>query len=360
MLSLVEPPVRTPRRRRDAPLAGVPYMLKDTWDTAGIRTTGGSRRHRARIPVTSAPAYTALLKAGAVLLGKSNIGDMAFSAESDNYLIGSTNNPVDVTRTSGGSTGGGAAAVATRDGRVRVGRPTSAGSIRIPAAFCGVVGLRLSAAPGPSRQRTSPACRRVFSLASGWGRSRAHVATCRRVLGAVPSLRREGAPAPRMQTDRAVIYGPGRLLARAWPSFAADARTALTRAGVSTDEPDGLPSPTEAAQAFDGYLCAHFHDLVGDEELSVAEGIVAATLGTFTRGRLDKRLHPKGAALFALVAFGRLTLFRDPARAAARVAKVRAAFRRVWERGTWSCPRRPRFRRRGTARPRSTSGCSPS
>ena len=333
MLSLVEPPVTDASAPPDAPLAGVPFVLKDTWDTAGIRTTGGSHRHRRRIPVTSAPAYTALLKAGAVLLGKSNIGDMAFSAESDNYLIGSTNNPVDVTRTSGGSTGGGAAAVASGMAAFEWGTDF-AGSIRIPAAFCGVVGLRLSAATWPVEAAHFPRVSPVFWPFLGMGPLARDVATCRRVLGAVPSLRREGAgPAPRMQTDRAVIDGPGRLLARAWPSFAADARTALTRAGVSTDEPDGLPSPTEAAQAFDGYLCAHFHDLVGDEELSVAEGIVAATLGTFTRGRLDKRLHPKGAALFALVAFGRLTLFRDPARAAARVAKVRAAFRRVWSAG---------------------------
>jgi Asp-tRNA(Asn)/Glu-tRNA(Gln) amidotransferase A subunit family amidase len=85
---------------------------------------------------------------------------------------------------------------------------------------------------------------------------------------------------------------------------------------------------------FDGYLCAHFRDFVGEDELSLREGVTAAFLGLASGGRFDKRLHPKGAALFALVALGSLTLFRDRAEATRKLEETRAAFRRVWDRGT--------------------------
>ena len=67
---------------KDGPLAGVPYVLKDVWDTAGIPTTGGSHRHRERVPDESSRIHVALQKTGAVMLGKSNLCDMAFSMES--------------------------------------------------------------------------------------------------------------------------------------------------------------------------------------------------------------------------------------------------------------------------------------
>jgi Asp-tRNA(Asn)/Glu-tRNA(Gln) amidotransferase A subunit family amidase len=138
-------------------------------------------------------------------------------------------------------------------------------------------------------------------------------------------------------TDHArqgVVYGPDLFIRRAWPTFNRDARAALTAAGVSTEAPHGLPSVAAAARAFDGYLCAHFGDFIGKDELSLRDGVSAALLGLATRGRLDKRLHPKGAALFSLVALGRATLFRDRVVAAKKLEAARAPFRRVWERGT--------------------------
>jgi aspartyl-tRNA(Asn)/glutamyl-tRNA(Gln) amidotransferase subunit A len=330
----VNPPVRDANAGPDAPLSGVPFVLKDTWDTAGIRTTGGSYRHRTRIPTESAPAYTALLRAGAVLLGKSNIGDMAFSAESDNHILGTTNNPHDLSRTSGGSTGGGAAAVASGMAAFEWGTDFG-GSIRIPAAFCGVVGLRLSAATWPVEQNHYPRVSPVFWPFLGMGPLAREVSMCRRVVSAVGSLRRNPErPAPRIARDRVVIYGPDLFIRRAWPTFQRDAETALTAAGVTTEAPDGLPSVAHAARVFDGYLCAHFGDFVGKEELSLREGVAAAFLGLASGGRLDKRLHPKGAALFTLVAIGRATLFRDRVVATKRLEQTRTAFRRVWERGT--------------------------
>ena len=333
MLTLVDPPISDANAPEDAPLFGLPFVLKDTWDTVGVRTTGGSYRHRARVPLESAPIYPALLKAGAVLLGKSNIGDLAFSAESDNYLIGTTKNPHDPSRTSGGSTGGGAAAVAAGMAAFEWGTDFG-GSIRIPAAFCGVVGLRLSAATWPVERAHFPRVSPRFWSFLGMGPLARDVATCRRVLAAVPSLRREGVgPAPLIEKNRVVIYPPDRLLRRAWPTFEQDATDALVRAGVKALRAQGLPSPTRAGRAFDGYLCAHFSDFVGADELSLFDGLVAAIVGAASGGRLDKRLHPKGAALFSLTALGRLTLFRDKARATRRLEEVRAAFRRVWDEG---------------------------
>jgi Asp-tRNA(Asn)/Glu-tRNA(Gln) amidotransferase A subunit family amidase len=334
VLTRVDPPFRDTSAPADAPLAGVPFVLKDTWDTAGIRTTGGSYRHRARVPTESAPPYTALLRAGAVLLGKSNIGDMAFSAESENHIIGRTNNPHDPSRTSGGSTGGGAAAVASGMAAFEWGTDFG-GSIRIPAAFCGVVGLRLSAATWPVETSHFPRVSPVFWPFLGMGPLARDVATCKRVLAAVTSLRREPrTPEPLITRDRVVVYGPDLFIRRAWPTFNRDARAALTAAGVSTEAPHGLPSVAAAARAFDGYLCAHFGDFIGKDELSLRDGVSAALLGLATRGRLDKRLHPKGAALFSLVALGRATLFRDRVVAAKKLEAARAPFRRVWERGT--------------------------
>ncbi len=269
-----------------------------------------------------------------MLLGKSNIGDMAFSAESDNHILGSTNNPHDPSRTSGGSTGGGAAAVAAGMAAFEWGTDFG-GSIRIPAAFCGVVGLRLSAATWPVERNHYPRVSPVFWPFLGMGPLAREVSTCRRVVSAVTSLRRASTDeAPRILRDRVVIYGPDLLNRRAWPTFKRDAETALTAAGVTTEEPDGLPSVSQAARVFDGFLCAHFTDFVGEDELSLREGVLAAFLGLASGGRFDKRLHPKGAALFTLVAIGRATLYRDRRVASERLERTRAAFRRVWERGT--------------------------
>ncbi len=333
VLTVVDPPVSDRSATAEAPLAGLPFVLKDTWDTAGIRTTGGSYRHRTRVPATSAPIYDALLRAGGVLLGKSNIGDMAFSAESDNYLIGTTRNPHDPSRTSGGSTGGGAAAIASGMAAFEWGTDF-AGSIRIPAAFCGIVGLRLSSSAWPVGPDHFPRVSPRFWPFLGMGPLSRDVATTRKVLSAVPSLRKGDVPVPRIDADRVELYAPGRLMQRSWPTFAADAARVLRGAGVRVNEGCRLPSVARAAQAFDGYLCAHFADLVGKEELSIFDGVIAAAVGSASRGRLDKRLHPKGAALFALVALGRITLFRDSKAATLRVQQIREAFQRVWDDGS--------------------------
>jgi aspartyl-tRNA(Asn)/glutamyl-tRNA(Gln) amidotransferase subunit A len=121
------------------PLHGVPISLKDLIDTAGIRTTAASRLWRDRVPTTSATVARRLEQAGAVLIGKCNLLEFAYGIVHPDY--GQCNNPWDVGRTSGGSSSGSAASVGAGLGWGSIGTDTG-GSIRIPAAYCGVVGLK--------------------------------------------------------------------------------------------------------------------------------------------------------------------------------------------------------------------------
>jgi aspartyl-tRNA(Asn)/glutamyl-tRNA(Gln) amidotransferase subunit A len=121
------------------PLHGVPISLKDLIDTADVRTTAASRLWRDRIPSRSATIARRLAEAGAVLIGKCNLLEFAYGIVHPDY--GQCNNPWDTGRTSGGSSGGSAASVAAGMGWGSIGTDTG-GSIRIPAAYCGVVGLK--------------------------------------------------------------------------------------------------------------------------------------------------------------------------------------------------------------------------
>jgi aspartyl-tRNA(Asn)/glutamyl-tRNA(Gln) amidotransferase subunit A len=121
------------------PLHGVPISLKDLIDTAGTRTTAASRLWRERVPEASATVARRLEQAGAVLIGKCNLLEFAYGIVHPDY--GQCNNPWDTGRTSGGSSSGSAASVAAGMGWGSVGTDTG-GSIRIPAAYCGVVGLK--------------------------------------------------------------------------------------------------------------------------------------------------------------------------------------------------------------------------
>lgn len=121
------------------PLHGIPVALKDLTDTAGVRTTCGSRILADHIPDKDAAVTTRLREAGAVLLGKTNLLEFAYGIVHPDY--GQTNNPWDLTRTSGGSSGGSAAAVAAGLCFAAFGTDTG-GSIRIPAAYCGVTGFK--------------------------------------------------------------------------------------------------------------------------------------------------------------------------------------------------------------------------
>ena len=123
------------------PLHGVPFTIKDTFDTAGVRTTRGSALFSDHVPTRDAAAVARLLAAGAVPIGKTNTPEFALWWETSNLVFGRTVNPHDPGRTAGGSSGGEAAAVASGMSAVGLGSDLG-GSIRLPAHYCGVVGLK--------------------------------------------------------------------------------------------------------------------------------------------------------------------------------------------------------------------------
>ncbi|MBI3669919.1 MAG: Asp-tRNA(Asn)/Glu-tRNA(Gln) amidotransferase subunit GatA [Acidobacteria bacterium] len=122
-------------------LHGIPVALKDNIWTRGIRTTAGSKILREFVPAQDATVVRRLQQAGAVLLGKTNLHEFAYGVTTNNPHFGPTRNPWDLTHIPGGSSGGSAAAVAAGLCFASVGSDTG-GSIRIPAALCGIVGLK--------------------------------------------------------------------------------------------------------------------------------------------------------------------------------------------------------------------------
>ncbi|MCM3874262.1 MAG: amidase, partial [Pyrinomonadaceae bacterium] len=129
--------------RGDPPgrLHGLPITIKDTIETADLRSTSGSVARAQFVPRVDAPAVARLRASGAIILGKTNVAEMAMDYTADNPVFGRTNNPHDASRTPGGSSGGEAAAIATCMSAGGLGSDL-AGSIRIPAHFCGIAGLK--------------------------------------------------------------------------------------------------------------------------------------------------------------------------------------------------------------------------
>ena len=124
-------------------LCGLPVMVKDLTPTAGVRTTFGSRRHADNVPSQDALIWARLKAQGAILLGKTTTPEFGMNGVTESALTGVTNNPWDVTRTVGGSSGGSAAALAAGFGPLATGSD-GGGSIRVPSSFCGIVGLKAS------------------------------------------------------------------------------------------------------------------------------------------------------------------------------------------------------------------------
>jgi amidase len=129
------------RGQSRGPLHGVPITLKDSIDTAGLRTTAGTIGWRDRIPERDATVASRLRAAGAIVVGKTNTPEFTWSDQTVNDVFGRTNNPWDLDRSPGGSSGGSAAIVAAGGSPLDVGSDT-ADSIRIPSHYCGVAGIK--------------------------------------------------------------------------------------------------------------------------------------------------------------------------------------------------------------------------
>lgn len=227
------------------PLHGVPLTIKDTIETAGLRTTSGSKVRADYVPQTDAPAVALLKAAGAIIMGKTNTAEMAMDYTADNPVFGRTNNPYDPLRSPGGSSGGEAAAIAARLSPAGIGSDL-AGSIRIPAHFCGITGLK----PGTGRIPGAgqfPESIGPYSLGSSIGpmaRSVADLQLLFGVLSAEPPRSSPSSDELRMHGTRVAWYsddGVSPVTAETGQAVVAAAR-ALAEAGLVIEEcrPPGI------------------------------------------------------------------------------------------------------------------------
>jgi len=309
-------------------LHGVPYSLKDEWETEGLATTSGSARYRTRISTESSSVHRAFEAAGAVLLGKSNLSDLGIAPEASSYVGGKTRNPYDLSRTAGGSSGGAAAAVA--DGMVGFDWGSDiGGSIRMPAAFCGIFGLRLSSQTWPITG-FFPEIPASIKWLCGQGPLTRTLEQMRCVLSAALPVR-TGSSRP--FTLRGVqVWTPDEL--GEWPSFARDVGPTLARVALDVRSDHGLPGTTYARNVFHSLWASHLEELLAVDTLGFKEGLGAVISAVLLRGRLgDQRLHPTTAELLALMVLGRYTIYRDPKRAVQNAYALKAKIEAIWDRG---------------------------
>lgn len=316
--------------RPRSPVHGLPYSLKDMWDTAGLTTTGGSHRYRARVPSVSSPVHRVFEDAGAVLLGKTNLSDMGMASESDSWVGGTTCNPHDVRRTAGGSSGGAAVAVATRMAAFDWGSDFG-GSIRLPSAFCGVWGIRLSTATWPVLGSFPDAPGTVHYM-NGQGPLAASLDMLKTVLEVAAPLR-TGKARP-FALRGAVLHCAQGLLGGQWQTFAEDVLGSVARAAGDVVPRAGLPAPWRAMAASFRWYAANFEEMVASDPMGLVQGLGAAVSALLLRGKLgDRRLHPRTAEAMANIGLLRL-LSSGTMQAARRDAQhLRDDIEAAWDRG---------------------------
>jgi amidase len=128
-------------KKIQGPLHGVPFTVKDSFDTAGLISTAGLKGRASFVPEKDATAVARIRAAGAILLGKTNTPEITMGFETNNLVYGRTNNPFDLERTPGGSSGGAAAILTSSGSPLELGTDTG-GSIRLPSHYCGIAGLK--------------------------------------------------------------------------------------------------------------------------------------------------------------------------------------------------------------------------
>jgi len=247
------------------PFHGVPCTVKDTLEVAGVRTTAGSPAYSNHHPARDAVIVARLRAAGAVLLGKTNVPPLAADWQSTNPIFGTTNNPWDVTRTPGGSTGGGAAALAAGLSFLEPGSDIG-GSIRIPAHFCGVYGHKPTIGVIPQRGHVPPppgipTPPPVLPVVGPLGRSAADLLTAMEVMGGPDEdeARAYRWTMPPARRTRLTDYRIGFVLDDPTCPVASDVRVVLAgaidglrKAGVALEE--GWPADVKPAEQYEIYL----------------------------------------------------------------------------------------------------------
>ena len=218
------------------PLHGVPVTIKDTIETAGLRTTSGSLMRAAFVPDKDASAVARLKAAGAIILAKTNTAEMAMDYTTENPVFPRGNNPHDLNCTTGGSSGGEAAAIATCMSPGGIGSDL-AGSIRIPSHFCGVVGLKPSVERVPGDGQFPPAAG-PYSLGAVIGPIARNVADLRLLFQVLAGV--EPAPvAMKLERDSRVAFytddGVAPVSSETRQAVR-NAATALAEAGLAVEE----------------------------------------------------------------------------------------------------------------------------
>ncbi len=311
----------TAAARARGPLARVPFALKDVWDVAGLPTTAGSPRNRHAIPAASGPIARAFLDAGAILVGKTNLSDLAFTPECASLVAGRTLHPRDPARTPGGSSGG--AAVAVADGMAAFDWGSDfGGSLRLPAAFCGVVGLRLAASTWPVDGYAANAL--VGTHLNAMGPIAASLDDCRRILEvAAPRLRR--GPAVTFAPSGLAVLAPDEATWGAWPGFADDLGAVARTARIPTTLAR-LPAPGTFDAIFVAVLATHLEQWWRGGLDALASLTVRRLLGV-------PRHHPDTAHVLVRLGLLRVLRHRDRRAADARAAALEADAQAIWGTG---------------------------
>jgi len=295
-------------------LHGVPCTVKDTFETAGVRTTAGATELRDHVPDRDAVAVARLRAAGMIMVGKTNVPPWAGDFQSFNDVFGTTNNPWDLTRTPGGSTGGGAVALAAGLGYLTIGSDEG-GSIRVPAHFCGVFGHKPTQGVVPFRGHIPPMPGAVVSpptlaVAGPLARSAADLLLALRVVGGpLPEdaiAYRWEVPPARKKSIR--DYRIGFVLNHSLCPVTGDVKDrlrlaveSLRKAGARLDE--GFPGGVDLAEQYRTFLEVMWvADLSGSskEELDRIRALNVAPDDVFTRSMK----HAVDASAFELASAG--------------------------------------------------------
>jgi amidase len=262
------------RGENSGPLHGVPFTLKDALATAGMRTTTGFPPFADHVPQEDSTVAARLKSAGGVLIGKTNVATMLADFQTNNPIFGRTNNPWNVERTPGGSSGGAAAALAAGMTPFEIGTDLS-GSIRIPAHFCGLFGLK------PTEQRVSlegmipglppPRSVRIMSCIGPLARTAEDLAVLYRIIAGPDGRDTDVQPVP---IDSAPVLDLSQLRIAFAPTFpgipvAAEIRQAIEQLARQLDRAGAI---VEAAR---------LPELDFSQELSSAGALIGMITGAF-------------------------------------------------------------------------------